>query len=200
MSIQKHLGIVGVIVSFILASAAWSDSLWNEKSSSLYSTYRSLKIGDVVTVLVMENTSAISKAGTDTKASDTLSTQFTNNLGALTRYLGTGTRNLAGEFSNRYEGTGKTVRSSTVVAKVASRVTEILPNGNLRIEGFHSVAVNDEVQTVSVTGVIRSKDVTQQNTIQSWQVADAAVKVIGTGIVAEAEQPGWFTRILNWIF
>lgn len=196
----KRLSIVTFILGVALATAVWSDSLWNEKSSSLYSTYRSLKMGDIVTVLVMENTSAISKAGTDTKASDALSTQFTNNIGALTRYLGTGTRNLAGEFSNRYEGTGKTVRSSSVVAKVASRVTEILPNGNLRIEGFHSVAVNDEVQTVAVAGVIRSKDVTQQNTIQSWQVADASVKVIGTGIVAEAEQPGWFTRILNWIF
>ncbi len=103
-------------------------------------------------------------------------------------------------MSNKYDGSGKTVRTNMVTAKVAARVTELMLNGNLRIEGTHTVGVNDEVQTVAIHGVIRSKDVTQQNTVLSWQVADAEVKVIGTGIVAEAEQPGWFTRILNWLF
>ena len=199
---KKRFAVFTLLVGlFFLPSVSAAKSLWGDESSSFFSTYRSLKVGDIVTVIVSESTSALSKAGTDTKAADTLAAQLTNNIASLSRIgIGSGTFNLAGQGSNRYEGSGKTVRTSNVTAKVASRVTELLPNGNLRIEGFHTVAVNDEIQTVAIKGVIRSKDVSQQNSVQSWQVADAEVKVIGTGIVAEAEQPGWFTRIMNWLF
>ena len=60
--------------------------------------------------------------------------------------------------------------------------------------------INDESQEILISGIIRSKDVSPANTVYSYQVADAQVSFKGTGAVQEAEAPGWFTRILNWLF
>jgi flagellar L-ring protein precursor FlgH len=190
--------VLALLMSFCLAAAA--QSLWNPLSASPYTTQKSFKTGDLITVIILEVSSAAHKAGTDTSLKDELGASFTTDLTALTRLMGTGTRRLSGSGRNVYKGSGGTVRSSNVSAKVAAFVEEILPNGNLKIAGKHSVVVNDETQEILVSGIVRPKDVTLENTILSYQVANAHVEVKGTGIVQESAQPGWITRFINWIF
>jgi len=186
-----------ILVSF--AGAVFSDSLWGDGSSSPYSTEKKYKVGDIINVLILESTSAIHEAGTQTNVRDDLGFKFDYTLQGMNTRT-TGKNRLDAEAENKYRGLGKTSRSSNVRARVASVVTEILPNGKIRLEGKHIVDVNREKQTIFISGVVRTKDINIDNTVFSYQIADAEIMVKGTGVVGEAEQPGWITRFFNWIF
>jgi flagellar L-ring protein precursor FlgH len=187
------------LIFAVFSSQGISDSLWNEESSSPYSMQKTFKEGDIITVLILESSSALQQAGTDTGVKDDLGLRFTHTLQGL--YPTVGPRSEVGmRAENKYRGTGRTTRTSNIQATVAAVVTKILPNGNLAILGRHTIEVNKEKQEISVSGMIRGKDVSLSNTVYSYQVAEAKISVKGEGTVAEAETPGWFTRILNWLF
>ena len=175
----------------------FSDSLWDETSASPYTTSKAFKVGDIVTVLIIESTSAIQKAGTDTNVSDSLSASFDHTIEKLKPTIDSSNM-AAASAQNKYKGIGATTRSSSVQAKVAAVVTRVLQNGNLLIKGEHRVAVNTERQVITISGMVRPKDVSLDNTVYSYQVANASVSVKGTGTVQEAEEPGWFTKMVNW--
>ncbi len=191
--------IVPALCLLALSSVSFSQSLWTEESSSMYSTQKTFNAGDIITILILESSSAIHQAGTDTDAKDDLALRFDHTIQNL--YNTIGPRNeIDLRNENKYKGQGKTSRSSNIQAKVSAMVTRVFPNGNLAVLGHHSVEINGEREDIGITGIIRSKDVTMSNTIYSYQVADANISVNGEGMVADAESPGWFTRILNWLF
>jgi flagellar L-ring protein precursor FlgH len=109
-----------------------------------------------------------------------------------------GLQNLLGLESDRtLEGTGETSRRTVLTATMAARVVEVLPNGNLVIEGEKSVGVNSEVQVIQLRGVVRPYDVGVANTISSEQVAQLELRVNGKGVVNDAiRRPNIFYRIL----
>ncbi|MFH1710059.1 MAG: flagellar basal body L-ring protein FlgH [bacterium] len=177
-------------------SIAFADSIWGRTSTSPYSVSKSFRVGDIITIIVLETTSAVQKAGTDTNASDSLSLAFSSNLSS---FYHSG-KAITGSGGNVYKGLGSTTRTSNVTAKIAAVVVRVLPNGNLMVSGDHRVEVNDEIQVLKISGMVRPKDVSLQNTVYSYQVAGADVSVKGKGVVGEAESPGAITRFLNWIF
>jgi len=185
-----------ILSSFSLAIA---DSLWDKESTSPYTTQRAYKVGDIINIIIMESTSAKNIAGTKTDTKDDLGAKFTHTIQRLAPVIGANNQ-LAGNVSNSFSGQGQTQRSSNVSARIAAWVTEVMPNGNLAIKGNHKMEVNDEIQEITVTGVIRPQDVSGANTLFSYQVANAQLAVKGTGVVAETESPGWLTRIFNWLF
>ncbi len=193
-------GLLLAFLSVVLVSSANADSLYKVgKTGSPYTPEKSFRVGDIITVLIVESSTAQHKAGTNSNVSDDFGVKFVHTLERLNPLIGPSSA-VSGDLSQRYGGLGSTQRESNIQAKIAAEVTEVMENGNLRIEGKHTVRVNDENQEILVAGVVRSKDVTITNTIYSYQVADADVSIKGTGTVQEAEAPGWFTRILNWLF
>ena len=191
---------VRVLIILLLGLTASADSIWKtEKATSPYSPDKSFKTGDIITILIIESSTAQHKAGTNTDVKDDFGVKFNHTIDKLTSIIGT-SNSLSGGGSQKYGGLGSTQRQSNVQAKVAAVVTEVMDNGNLKIEGRHKVAVNDEDQEIMISGTVRSKDISINNTIYSYQVADADISIKGTGVVQEAEAPGWFTRILNWLF
>ncbi len=188
------------LLCFLLAGGlAGADSVWNENSASPYSTQKAYKIGDIINVLILENTSAKSLAGTKTGVQDDLGMKFSHTIQRLAPIIGTD-NSLTGQAKNTYTGTGQTNRGSNVSARIAAWVTDVLPNGNLAIKGVHRVEVNNEVQEITLTGIVRPKDISGANTLYSYQVANAELSVKGSGAVADSESPGWLTRIFNWLF
>lgn len=184
------------VLLLLCPGLANADSIWNNNSSSPYSASKSFRVGDLITIIILETTSAAQKAGTDTNANDNLSATFDH---TITR-LGIDPSNyLKGTGGNTYTGSGSTTRTSNVTAKVSAVVVKVLPNGNLMVAGEHRVEVNSETQTIKISGMVRPKDVTLQNTVFSYQVAGADVSVKGNGTVGDAENPGIFTRFFNWI-
>jgi flagellar L-ring protein precursor FlgH len=142
----------------------------------------------------------LSKAETNTDIKDELAVSFQHTIDSLATAIDTDF-SFTPKIQNVYDGSGKTTRSASIQAKVAARVTKLLDNGNIKIVGKHLIEVNGEEQEITITGVVRTKDISQQsNAVYSYQVANAKIVVKGSGMVAEAEQPGWLTRIVNWLF
>lgn len=191
--------IVGIVLCLLFARPVLATSIWGENSASPYSTQKVYKLGDIINVLVLENSSAKNLANTKTNIKDDLSAKLTHTIQRLAPIIGTSNQ-LGGQTQNNYSGGGQTTRGTNVSARISTWVSDILPNGNLAIKGLHKVEVNDEVQEISLTGVIRPKDISGANTIFSYQVANASLAVKGTGTVADSESPGWISRILNWLF
>lgn len=193
--------IISIIFAFLFLNFnfASADTVWNKDSASPYSTQKGYKEGDIINIIILESTNATNKAGTKSDVKDDLSMKFTHTLQRLAPIIGTNNQ-MAGNATNKYSGIGSTQRASNVQARISAWVTEVLPNGNLTIKGRHKVEVNQEVQEITITGVVRPKDISGANTIYSYQVANAEMAVKGTGVVADTESPGWLTRIFNWVF
>lgn len=199
--LKNRLFLLVMFFVFLFAPiSANSDSIWQDNVGiSPYSTQKAYRVGDIVYVLIVESTSALQKGTTKTQVKDELSANLTHTINKIASIIPLDT-DITGKADLKYQGGGQTERTSTVQAKVAARVTEVLPNGVLKITGQHVVAVNDEEQSIIITGVIRSKDISMANTVYSYQVAGATVSVQGAGVLGEAQSPGWFTRMFNWLF
>lgn len=83
---------------------------------------------------------------------------------------------------------------------MTARVTEVLPGGNLRIEGRQSIVINGEEQAIVVTGIVRPQDISRDNTVLSTYLADAQIVIEGDGPLGERQSPGLLTRIFQWLF
>ena len=95
----------------------------------------------------------------------------------------------------KHDGSGAINNSESIVAHVAVKVIDVLPNKNLVIEGKRETSFSGEHQTIVLHGVVRSEDVTGANTVLSYNVADASIQIIGKGTVTDTQNKGWFTRI-----
>ena len=194
--------VVTLILSmlFLFPVSVLADSLWQEgESISPYTMHHAYKVGDIVGIIILESTSAVQKAGTDTEFDDDLSVRF-NYAVDQSSSSPTSYSQGAAKASNKYKGLGKTQRYANVSARVAARVVEVLPRGNLKLVGTHRIEVNNDEQIIIVTGIVRAKDISMANTVFSNQVAQPDIIVKGVGTVQEAESPGWITRVLNWVF
>jgi len=195
----KKIYTIVVLLAVVLSVPILADSIWKDESASPYSPQKVYKVGDVINVIILESSSAKNLAGSKADVSDNLGLSFTHSLQQLAPVIGRNVQ-VAGKFDNKYTGSGQTTRGSTVTARVAAWVTEVLPNNNLAIKGRHRVEVNDEMQEIIFTGIVRPKDISGANTVYSYQVASASLSIKGTGSVADTESPGWITRIFNWLF
>ena len=99
-----------------------------------------------------------------------------------------------------FKADGSTARGGSLTARLTTRVVEKLPNDTMRIEGRQKIVINGEEQEIVISGIIRNRDVAPDNTVLSTFVADAEIAFLGTGIVADKNNPGIITRIFNWLF
>lgn len=157
---------------------------------------RASSAGDIVTIIVSDQASAIAKGVTNTSRKSSVS----NSISALAGTLPAGSplANLAGIQNNQQvQGQGQTSRGMTLSTTISVIVTEVTPNGNLVVEGTKNIAVNSEKQAITLTGVIRPNDLTTANTVRSDQVAGLTVRVNGKGVVGDSiKRPFVLYRIL----
>lgn len=170
-------------------------SLWSTQTAgSLFEDTRARNVGDLVMVRVVESASGAKNASTNTKRDSTLSTGLTTFFAApLTD------RNIDVGVTNSYDGTGKTARSGQLSALVAVSVVEALPNGNLVIQGSREIQVNDELQVIQLSGVVRPVDIGTDNVVLSSRIADAQITYTGLGVIDEKQRPGWFARLFDYV-
>ncbi|MFH0925701.1 MAG: flagellar basal body L-ring protein FlgH [bacterium] len=179
-------------------------SLWNEsnRSNSLFLDNCAYRLNDIVTVIIVEIASASKKATTKTGRTSSLAGGVKGFFGAKTadRVFGDNAGSLLGsDLKSDFEGQGTTDREESLEAKITARVIDILPNGNLVIEGKREIIVNGEKQIINIRGIIRPNDISSDNTIESTYIADAQIEYGGRGIISDKQHPGWFTRILDWV-
>ena len=172
-------------------------SLWSPAArySDLASDLRARRVDDIVTIVVQESASATSTGTTKTSRPSSAKSAITA-LGGITRATGP-LANLANlGSSTSLDGEGATSRQTTLVTTVSARVTHVLSNGNLVVEGTKNVNINAENQVITIRGVIRSIDLDTTNTIQSARLAQMEVQVNGKGVVNDVtRRPNFLYRL-----
>lgn len=187
--------------TFAAPPPASPGSIWspNSRLTGLAMDLRANRVGDIVTVIVAENASAVATGDVKTSRQSTLSSSVTA-AGGLTRAAGPWA-NLAGvNTQSQLNGQGATTRTTTITAALSAHVAEVLPNGNMVIEGIKHVQVNSEDQTIVVRGIIRPVDVLMDNTVPSNRISEMEVRVNGKGVVGDAiHRPFFLWRLLMGI-
>ncbi len=205
MILQRFaFGLVISILGFVMVPVK-ADSLWDSAKGSFYSSERKRpKVGDVVTIMISESSSAAQEASTRTSKESGVGLSLESGWDQVANLLGSETirktYDASLEGNDRYLGSGQTARKSTVRAMVTAVITEILENGNVYVVGEHKVKVNNEIETIRVSGIIRPSDITGSNTINSYQIAKAEVSVNGAGVVGSKQSPGVLTKMFSWFF
>ena len=167
------------------------------RPSSLFSDVKANKIGDVLSIIISESNSATKSTKTDTKKQSKTNTSGQATTGALEGLFPGASGSL--DLSNQYNGQGSTVRNGTLNSRISVKVIDVLPGGGLVVEGSKTIEVNEDIEVVNISGVVRTHDITSQNTVYSYQVANAKITYKGKGTISQGHRPGFFTRLVNWI-
>jgi flagellar L-ring protein FlgH len=178
-------------------------SLWQSSSGSLLDDMKARRVGDTLTVVVSEQTSASKAATTGTGRSGSVAAGIPTLMGLEAKMLANGmdpTKLMSASTDTKYSGTGTTTRNDALTATMTARVMEILPNGNLLIEGRRNVMVNNEDQMIVLEGTVRPRDITPDNTITSALIADARITYSGNGVISDRQRPGWLMNIVDVIW
>ncbi len=169
-------------------------SLWQKGASGFFKDNRAKHIGDIVTVVVSENAKAEVTAATDSNRTHNAFAgvnKLLNLTGKLTHsFLADPTTGnlLDTESTRTFSGDGSTDREDKLEGRVAAMVTEVMPNGHLVIQGQREVLINYELQQMTIRGIIRTQDITAENTIPSEKIAEARIAYTGRGMVDEAQE------------
>ncbi|MFZ0135355.1 MAG: flagellar basal body L-ring protein FlgH [Desulfobacterales bacterium] len=189
-------------------------SLWQDGGvfSDMFDLPKARRVGDIVTIKIVESSKATNQANTLTERDSSLTARIDAFLGLEKKYLDPNNpgysagRNfnpfgeIKGGMTSKFDGTGATSRSGDLTAFITARVTEVLPNGNLMIEGSREIEVNNETQFITLAGVIRTRDVAADNIILSTYISGARITYSGSGIVDERQRPGWMANFLNTVW
>jgi flagellar L-ring protein precursor FlgH len=177
-----------------VAPAAHADSLWKPQSSSLFTDQKARKVGDLVTILIVENTTANQSASTSVSKKE--QTDVAKGTGPILSLL----PKLGFSASGSSAAQGSTTRSSTFTSRMSAKVVAVEPNGNLVIEGSRFIGTNKDTQALKISGTIRPKDIKPDNTVQSSLIADAKLDITGKGPITERQKPGIISRLFRFIF
>lgn len=191
-------GAVAVVTIMLFASlwtiGAQASSLWSQ-ADSLYSDTKARRIGDLVTMIIVEQSQATQSASTQT-GSDGQVQVGPMSLANIVPVI----PSIGASGSDSASAKGSTTRGGTLNARMTAQVVDVSPNGNLIIEGRQTIIVNGEEQIIVVSGEVRPQDIASDNTVLSTFVADATIAYQGTGPIADKQTPGLLTRIFNWLF
>jgi flagellar L-ring protein precursor FlgH len=107
---------------------------------------------------------------------------------------------MGGATTSDFEGDGTTSRVTSLHTHITARFMDVLPNGNLVIEGRRMNQINDEVQEMYLKGIVRPVDIAADNTVQSTALGEAEIKLSGSGPGARVNRPGPLQRVFDWVF
>jgi len=186
------------------ANLAQADSLWTSPTNSERSMFADSKAktrGDILTIVVSETNSTVSSqqkksskdSSIDAGVSQFLFPPAVSKFGTKGGALPSTTLAAKSDFT----GGGSVNNSQSLNARAAVLVTDVLPNGNLVIEGVRVVTFSGETQYVSLHGLVRPDDITSANTVASSNIADVRIEFISEGSLTDAQKKGWLTKLYD---
>lgn len=179
-------------------------SIWQAGSVGLTDDYKARRKGDIVTILIVESAKASKEAKTGTSRATTVNAGVPNFMGLeagiLKNNFGDLSKLINASVDSKYAGAGSTSRAETLNATISAKVIDVLPNGNLQIEGRRNVMVNNEDQLIIVEGTVRPADIGPDNIVNSSFIADARIQYTGKGIISDRQSPGWLMNIVDKIW
>ena len=187
------------LAAALLTVGARADSLWpsagNGSQAGIVADRKAGAKGDILTIMIDESAAASSsqskKSSRDSSMNDALSSFLYAGLGLHNGQLPA----TSGSGKASYSGGGDVSNTQTLTARAAVLVTDVLPNGNLVLEGVRVVTFSGETQYVVLHGVVRPDDIARDNTVQSSNIADARVEFYSEGSLTEAQKRGWLAKV-----
>ena len=189
--------LAGALAACCFAGPAGADSLWKDADRSFFVDHRARDVGDLVTVLIVEQASGSNAASGQTSKENKFSTSGGPGAG-LFKFLGAFSADA--KSKNDFSGSGQASVANKLNARLTARVVQVDPAGNLVVQGSRLVAVNHDQEELTLTATVRPEDVRADNTVLSTYLADAAISYRGHGPNAAAQHQGLLSRVLNWIF
>lgn len=184
-------------------------ALWSEKKVRMMVGMEgnARQIGDLITIVITEQTSSQVRADTTTRREASISNSIGSLFGLQNKILQK-YPNIGGELAmttnseNAFRGDGNTSRVGMLDGIVTCKVVDVHPNGNLVVFGWKEVRANKETQYLSLSGIVRPQDIRNDNTIASDLIAEARIEYTGTGVVGDKQSPGVGARIMDnvWPF
>lgn len=172
----------------------------SEGSTSLVADFKARCVGDLVFVNVVEVAEANVTSGASRSRESGSIGGVTEAIGAIPFSGAAATAGAMGALGRRkYEGDGQTQRQSDLRARIAARVVQVLPNGDLRIVAEKMVKINKEDEKLMLTGIVRTRDLSGENAVPSTMVGELRVALNGKGVASADNQPGWLFRFLDKI-
>jgi flagellar L-ring protein precursor FlgH len=160
---------------------------------SLYEDRRAFFIGDTITIVIEEKTSASKKSSGN--ASRSGSTGLTVPTVAGVPFKALQGMNIEADSSQKFAGAGDASSNNLFSGNLAVTVIEVYPNGNLLVSGEKQVTINQGTEFIRFSGVVNPVNVTSTNTVSSTRVADARIEYRGNGYINEAQTMGWLSRV-----
>jgi flagellar L-ring protein precursor FlgH len=199
-------------------------ALYSDRSAlmDLYTDTKARRVGDIVTINIIESSSASNTANTSADRDSSLTAgiekffgfenswsqleqeykalELLNPFSDVAGFNPFGTTSVSGSLQNAFSGKGSTTRGGSIIADVTARITEELPNDHFRIVAAREIAVNNESQHIALTGIIRGRDISAANTVLSTRIGDARISFSGSGVINDKQKPGWLTRVLDHVW
>lgn len=199
---MKNFQAIVSIILFGAALSAHADSLWTSPTNaerSMYADRKAARKGDILTVVIAEqvaqSSSQSKKSGKSSKVDASVSSFL---------FPSSGMGKHKGELpvtglsaSNDFSGSGEVSNTQSLTGRAAVLVADVLPNGNLVIEGARVITFSGETQYVVLHGIVRADDVTSANTVTSTNIADVRVEFISEGELTDAQKRGWLTKLVD---
>ncbi|MGH8506015.1 MAG: flagellar basal body L-ring protein FlgH [Stenotrophobium sp.] len=164
---------------------------------ALFEDQKARNIGDILTILLVENTQAKTTSSTSTAKQSDTSLSAPNIFGMPVTIHGAPVLSAALDSKHGFTGSGDSAQTNTLQGSVTVTVVGRQPNGNLIVRGMKHLDINQGSQDVRIEGIVRPADIAPDNTVQSSRVADARVAYVGTGSLAESNTKGWLARFFS---
>jgi len=165
--------------------------------NNIYSDSKAHRVGDIISVVLNENTQAQKNAKTELKKENSASLDPLVGFGAQSINFKGDAIQFGLNQESDFKGDSKSNQGNSLSGNISVHVLRVLPNGNLMIRGEKWMTLNNGDEYIRLTGVIRAQDISSNNTIVSNKVANARIQYAGTGSFADAQEQGWFTKFFN---
>jgi flagellar L-ring protein precursor FlgH len=164
---------------------------------ALFEDPKAHRIGDVITIILQEQTNASKKASTTTAKDAAISLAAPTVFGKPVNYKGTPILSADVSAERDFTGEGDSTQSNSLTGRITVTIADVLPNGNLMVRGEKLLTLNQGSEHVRISGIVRAADITPDNTVLSSQVADAHIVYGGQGVLADANSKGWLSRVFD---
>ena len=168
-----------------------------KRKLTLFADVRAYEVGDIVSVVLVESTSAAKSADTELDKGSSVDIANPTIVGAPVEWSTNGNSynlNMGLDSTSSFGGEASSSQNNSLLGSIAVQVSQVLPNGNLMIQGEKWIQINQGDEYIKLRGIIRPEDLSSTNSIPSTLVADARISYGGTGPLEETNSPGWLTR------
>lgn len=164
---------------------------------ALYEDARAHRVGDILTIILQERTNASKTASTTTAKTGEISMPAPTIFGKGIIHNGKDILSAEVTAERDFTGEGDSTQSNSLTGNITVTIAEVLPNGNMLVKGEKLLTLNQGSEHIRISGIVRSADITPENTVLSSQVADAHIVYGGQGVLAESNTKGWLQRVFD---